>query len=282
MLSEQQIDFFKENGYLRIPKVFTPAEIRQMSEELDRLIQEWAITNMGWTGPWRQVYMDPDTEKKSQLTHLHDLHFYSQAWCRAVANPRLAEAMAELLGTPNVELHHTTLHLKPPETGMPFPMHQDSPFYRHEGFGYIDALVHVDDATLENGCLRFLPGSHTQGHLDHVLTMPDGSPCSPHLPTDRYRLADTVACPAEAGDVVAFSIYTVHGSEINRTDRWRRLVRIGYRDPLNRQVAGQSLGRAGLLVHGTRPLGSLQPTASGNLAEVYAGQPEREAAAASA
>jgi ectoine hydroxylase-related dioxygenase (phytanoyl-CoA dioxygenase family) len=126
--------------------------------------------------------------------------------------------MAQLLGTPNVELHHTTLHCKPPETGMPFPMHQDSPFYRHEGPGYVDAIVHVDDATSENGCLRFLAGSHKQGHLEHVLQMPDGAPCSPHLPTDRYRLEDTVECPAKAGDVVAFSIYTIHGSEINRTD----------------------------------------------------------------
>jgi len=263
MLTREQIDFYHENGYVRIPAVFTPDEIRRMSDELDQLVQDWAVTNMGWTGPWRQVYMDADAEKKSQLTHLHDLHFYSAAWCRAVTNPRLAEAMADLLG-PNVELHHTTLHLKPPETGMPFPMHQDSPFYQHEGFGYVDAIVHVDDATSENGCLRFLPGSNKQGHLEHVLKMPDGTPCSPHLPTDRYRLADAVECPAHSGDVVAFSIYTIHGSEINRTNRWRRLVRVGYRDPLCRQIGGQSIGRAGIIVHGTRPVGALAPTLSGN------------------
>ena len=264
MLTPQQVRDFETQGYLRIPRVFDPDEIARMSDELDLLVQEWAVTNMGWTGPWRQVYMDPETEIRSQLTHLHDLHFYSEAWTRAVTNARLAGAMACLLG-PNVELHHTTLHLKPPETGMPFPMHQDSPFYRHEGFGYIDALVHVDDATLENGCLRFLAGSHKQGHLEHVTTMPDGTSCSPHLPTGEYRLRDTIPCTADAGDVVAFSIYTVHGSEINRTDRWRRLVRVGYRDPLNVQIAGQSIGRAGIMVHGTRPPGSLQPTFSGNV-----------------
>src|SRR3989442_1601030 len=118
------------------------------------------------------------------------------------------------------------------------------------------------DATPETGCLKFLPGSHKQGHLDHVVTMPDGTACSPHLPTDRYRLQDAVESPAKAGDVVAFSIYTIHGSEINRTGRWRRLVRVGYRNPLNKQVAGQSLGRAGIMVHGLRPIGALQPTMS--------------------
>src|SRR5437773_6976279 len=103
MLTADQIAFFHENGYLRIPRVFTPEEIGRMSDELDQLVQEWAVTNVGWTGLWRQVYMDAETEKKSQLTHLHDLHFYSAAWARAITNTRLAEAMADLIG-PTVEL----------------------------------------------------------------------------------------------------------------------------------------------------------------------------------
>src|SRR5215472_12310709 len=108
MLTADQVNSFHDRGFVRIPQLFAADEIQRMSDELDELVQAWAVTNMGWTGPWRQVYMDPETEKRSQLTHLHDLHFYSEAWCRAVSNPRLAEAMADILG-PNVELHHTTL-----------------------------------------------------------------------------------------------------------------------------------------------------------------------------
>lgn len=258
MLTQEQIAFFSENGFLRIPRVFTTEEVETLRTELDQLIQDWSTTNMGWTGPWRQVYMTPDVEKRSMLTHLHDLHFYSAAWCHAVTNPRLAAALVDLIG-PNVELHHTTLHIKPPETGMPFPLHQDSPFYQHEGFGYVDAIVHLDDTDDENGCLRFVPGSHKHGHIEHV-TQVDGVAVSPHLPTDAWSLDATVPCPAKSGDVIAFSIYTVHGSYINRTNRFRRLVRLGYRDPLNKQLAGQSLGRAGLMVHGVRPAGALKAT----------------------
>ncbi len=258
MLTQEQITFFNENGFLRIPQVFTTEEVETLRTELDQLIQDWSTTNMGWTGPWRQVYMTPDVEKRSMLTHLHDLHFYSSAWCNAVTNSRLAAALGDLIG-PNVELHHTTLHIKPPETGMPFPLHQDSPFYQHEGFGYVDAIVHLDDTDDENGCLRFVPGSHKQGHIEHV-TQVDGAAVTPHLPTDAWSLDATVPCPAKAGDVIAFSIYTVHGSYINRTNRFRRLVRLGYRDPLNKQIAGQSLGRAGLMVHGVRPAGALKAT----------------------
>jgi phytanoyl-CoA hydroxylase len=258
MLTAEQRELYERNGYLRIPGVFDAAEVETLRTELDELVQRWATTSMGWTGPWRNVYMSPDVEQRSMLTHLHDLHFYSAGWCHAVTHPRLAAAMADLLG-PDVELHHTTLHLKPPETGMPFPLHQDSPFYRHEGAGYVDAIVHLDDTNDDNGCLRFVPASHRRGHLEHITEV-DGQAVSPHLPTDAWRLDETDPVPAHAGDVVAFSIYTVHGSRINRTDRWRRLVRIGYRDPRNRQLGGQAVGRAGLMVAGMRPAGALAAT----------------------
>jgi ectoine hydroxylase-related dioxygenase (phytanoyl-CoA dioxygenase family) len=261
MLNAEQVAQFQEQGFIRIPQVYTLDEVQSLRTELDQLIQDWATTNMGWSGPWRDVLMDAETNKKSMLTHLHDLHFYSQAWCHAVTKPNIGEAMSEIIG-PNVELHHTTLHVKPPETGMPFPLHQDSPFYRHDGFGFVDAIIHLDDTSHENGELRFMPGSHKSGHIEHVLQNPDGTGCSPHLPTDQWKLADTIPCPAKAGDVVAFSIYTVHGSYINQTDKWRRLVRVGYRDPALKQLAGQSLGRAGLIVHGLRPAGALAASGS--------------------
>lgn len=250
MLTQEQVEFFNENGFLHIPQVFTPEETDRLSDELDRLVQEWAFTSPGWTGPWRHAYMDPETEKKSKLTALHDLHLYSAAWSQAVTHPRLTEALSDILG-PNVELHHSTLHIKPPQTGHPFPMHQDNPFYDHQDGRYIDVLVHLDDTFHENGEIRFLAGSHKLGKLEHITQTAEG-PCTPHLPTDKYSLEETVPVPAKRGDVVIFSIYTIHGSYINQTKKPRRLVRVGYRDPQNRQVAGQSYGRPGLIVRGYR------------------------------
>jgi ectoine hydroxylase-related dioxygenase (phytanoyl-CoA dioxygenase family) len=251
MLTQEQVSFYDEHGYLHIPALFSEAEIDELSDEMDRLVQDWAFTDVGWTGPWRQAYMDPETEKNSKLTAMHDLHFYSSAWCRAVINPRMAEAMSDLLG-PNVELHHSTMHIKPPQTGHPFPMHQDNPFYAHENGSYVDVLVHLDDTFHENGEIRFLDGSHKLGPLTHVTQMADGTPCTPHLPFAQYKLEDTVPVPAKRGDVVCFNIYTIHGSYINTTREPRRLVRVGYRDPQNHQLAGQSHHRPGLMVAGYR------------------------------
>lgn len=250
MLSQEQIALFWDKGYLRIPQLFTPEEMDALERDLDFLLDEWAETHVGWTGPWRRVYMDAATEQKSKLISLHDLHFYSEAWCKAVTQPRLTGAMADLLG-PNVELHHTTLHIKPPETGHPFPLHQDNAFYEHTNGQYIDVLVHLDDTRHENGEIRFLDGSHKAGYLPHI-TKTDEGPCTPHLPTGTYCLDETVAVPGKRGDVVCFNVFTVHGSHINTTGKMRRLVRVGYRDPENKQLSGQSHGRPGLMVRGLR------------------------------
>jgi phytanoyl-CoA hydroxylase len=251
MLSPEEVEFFREQGYLRIPQMFTAEQMDELDKDLERLVAEWAMTSPGWTGPWRRVYMDEQTEKASKLTAMHDLYFYSQAWSQAVADPRLTQAVSDILG-PNVELHHSTLHIKPPSAGHPFPMHQDHPFYMHEDGRYIDVLVHLDDTCHENGEIRFLAGSHKQGALEHITKLPDGEGCTPHLPTDQYSLQDTVAVPAKRGDVVFFSIHTIHGSHINQTKQARRMVRIGYRDPQNKQTAGQSHGRPGPMVRGYR------------------------------
>jgi ectoine hydroxylase-related dioxygenase (phytanoyl-CoA dioxygenase family) len=113
-------------------------------------------------------------------------------------------------------------------------------------------LVHLDDTRHENGEIRFLAGSHKAGALEHVVKDEHGIGCTPHLPTDKYRLEDTVAVPAKRGDVVCFNVHTIHGSHINVTDKARRLVRVGYRHPDNVQLEGQSKGRPGWLVFGRR------------------------------
>ena len=250
MLTQTQVAFYHDHGYLHVPEVFTPVEVDELSVEMNRLMAEWATTNQGWTGPWRKAYMDAATEEKSKLTAMHDLHFYSAPWMRAITSPKVAAIMADLLG-PNVELHHSTMHVKPPSTGHPFPMHQDDPFYTHENGEYIDVLVHLDDTFHANGEIRFLDGSHRLGAIKHV-TETDQGRCTPHLPFEHYALESTVPVPANKGDLVLFSIYTIHGSYINTTDKARRLVRVGYRNPSNKQLAGQSLGRPGLIVAGYR------------------------------
>jgi phytanoyl-CoA hydroxylase len=249
MLSTDQVEFYRENGYLKLEQVYDPKELAAMVSELTTIMETFANWDAGWQGPWRDEYLEADELDKSQLVSIHELQHYSAAWNRAVSKPELADSVADTLGTTELELHHSTLHAKSPDAGAPFPMHQDLPFYPHETGQYVDALVHLDDAPEEAGCIRFLAGSHKLGKLDHIM----GPETSPHLPTDKYRLQDAVSVPAKAGDVVLFSIWTIHGSSVNRSGKWRRIVRLGFRDPRNRQEGGQGRVRPGFMVKGVRP-----------------------------
>lgn len=250
MLTQEQIASYHENGFIRLEQVYDPQELRKMSEELDYVIQNFANWGAAWRGPWREQYMNEEEDRKAVLVAIHELQHYSAAWTRAISTPKLTDPLSQLLDNDCVELHHITLHAKPPDSGAPFPMHQDLPFFSHEdGLKYCDTLVHLDDADEQSGCIKFLPGSHKMGPLQHIL----GPETAPHLPTDRFRLEDAVSVPAKAGDVVVFSLWTVHGSNVNHSGRWRRLVRMGYRHPANMQTAGQAMGRPGIIVRGVRP-----------------------------
>ena len=244
-------EFFWEKGYLHLPDIFSAQEVKSLTSDLIWMMDSWAENTPGWSGPWREAYMDAATDSRSKLIAMHDLQYYSSNWLQAVLKPNLVSVIAKLIG-PDVELHHSTMHIKPPQTGHPFPMHQDWAFYKHRDERFIDALIHLDDTCHENGEIRFLEGSHKQGPLQHIVNFPDGKPCTPHLPTNDFSLTDTVPVPAKKGDVVLFNINTIHGSYINTTASARKLVRVGYRNPENKQIEGQSAGRPGLLVNGTR------------------------------
>ena len=245
-LSQKEIDFYNEHGFLRLEGVFSKEEVAELSEELDYVIENFATRGKGWSGPWRQQLMAADEEQQSVLVALHEIQCYAASWIRAIVNRRLVDSVTDLIG-PEVEFHHATLHAKGPDYGAPFPMHQDYPFYPHQDGRYVDSILHVDGADEEGGCLKFLDGSHKLGPLEHIR---EGSP---HLDQTVYRIGDAVSCPAESGDVVLFSIHTIHGSALNRRPRWRRVMRLGYRNPRNLQLSGQGMGRPGIMVRGVRP-----------------------------
>ena len=71
-----------------------------------------------------------------------------------------------------------------------------------------------------------VPGSHKLGPLVHNL----GADTSPHLPPETYHpdKLDSVEVPANVGDVIFFNYQTIHWSDCNRTDAWRKSVRFGY------------------------------------------------------
>jgi ectoine hydroxylase-related dioxygenase (phytanoyl-CoA dioxygenase family) len=113
----------------------------------------------------------------------------------------------------------------------------------------IAAILHFDDAPLEKGCVRVVPGSHKLGPLEHN---PEGAY---HLPFEQYPIEDAVACPAQAGDVLFFSYLTIHGSGINVSNEARTTLLVQMRDPSDPPSVKTHESRGqGMMLRGVDPL----------------------------
>lgn len=252
MLSEEQRQFYRENGYVLAPQVFSAAEVVEMRREIDATVER--VRGSGrklealWGGAWREKVLPAGEAEKFSVLSIHNLQYHSATFSRVLVHDRFTEVVADLIG-PDVQLHHVKMHLKPPEVGAPFPMHQDYHYFPHEKDTMIAAVVHVDDATVENGCLCVYPGSHRWGPVECEH---EGSH---HLSPDAYPIEKATPCPARAGDVLLFSYLTAHGSYVNRTETTRRIVLFQFRSPLDRPLKEVHVSPGqGMIVRGNHPL----------------------------
>lgn len=224
MISQTDIDFYKENGYFLAKGVFTESEVEDMREAVDAIIRRAAGSKYDKNHVWQGDYLGDEDVRKLVLKGFHDVHFHHAAFTRAAIHPRMADIVRGLIG-PNVMLHHSKMLVKPPEKGAAFPLHQDYPYFPHANHTMTAASVYLDDATEENGAIGVIPGSHKLGPLPHVGRH--------YLDHREYPISRATICCAEKGDVLFFNYLTVHGSNANRSPRPRRNVLFQYRDPLD-------------------------------------------------
>lgn len=224
MITQDQAQFYKENGYLLVKGVFNKQEVETMRDAVDGIIKRAARSEYDHNAAWQGNFIPQDELKKLVLKGFHDVHYHDASFTRALMHPNMTAVLQQLIG-PNVQLHHSKMLVKPPERGAAFPMHQDYPYFPHQNHTMLAASMHLDDADEENGCIHVIPGSHKQGPLPHVGRY--------YLNHKEYPIHKGVPCPAEAGDVLFFNYLTIHGSDVNRSERSRRNVLFQYRDPMD-------------------------------------------------
>ena len=248
MLTKEQVAFYQEHGYLLVERLLTQREAQELRQECHALAQRLSIhTDMDAT--WGSARKAVAQAKHTTILHCHNVQFYSAAFSRLLVDERLTGAAADIIGSPNVQLHHTKMFIKPPEKGSPFPLHQDYPFFPHERQSMMAAIFHFDDAPLEKGCVCVVPGSHKLGPLEHHA---EGSW---HLPLEQYPLESALPCPARAGDVLFLSYLTIHGSGLNVSNEARTTLLVQMRDPTDfpTQQVHKSRGQ-GMMLRGFDPI----------------------------
>jgi len=236
-LSAEQRDFYARLGYVHIKGLLTAAEAAAYRAELHALAARQGETDATW---------DSVKTGGTSITHSHDVHFKSAAITRLLVDPRLTGIAQDIIG-PNVQLHHNKMFIKPPETGSPFPMHQDFPYFPHERHSMIAVILHFDDAPEEKGCVCVYPGTHKLGPLEAVGQ-------DHHLPEDVYQIAGATPLPAEAGDAIFMSYLLVHGSGLNVSDEPRTTLLIQMRDPEDQPLSeGHTSRGQGMMLAGVDP-----------------------------
>lgn len=144
-----------------------------------------------------------------------------------IENERITRICADLLGVEQLRFWHDQVFAKPPHHPGVVPWHQDYSYWtRTAPARHITCNLMLDDSTEENGCLQFVPGSHRW-------------PLLPSLPFDsafeaiRDQLPEganfePVPVPIKAGQATFHHSHTLHGSDRNRSDSWRRAAVCNY------------------------------------------------------
>jgi ectoine hydroxylase-related dioxygenase (phytanoyl-CoA dioxygenase family) len=162
-LSADQIDFFKTNGYLANIKLLSDEQIDQLTRELDEIKEP--------THPQHHLFYEfhsnesanPDKILFHSLGHWRITPgFHDVLW-----NPAFVVIASQLLGDKAVRFWHDQLFCKPAHHGGVVAWHQDYSYWtRSIPMQHLTCWVGLDDATKENGCLYYIPGSHKWGLID--------------------------------------------------------------------------------------------------------------------
>jgi phytanoyl-CoA hydroxylase len=216
------LDAYRRDGHATLPGIFSAAEMDVAVADAMQWVAE-AIPKLQGADRDKTVEAGIAGDIPRWIDHpvLKRPHFR-----RLAAHPSLVAAVESLIGS-GVDAYFSQIFFKPPGGGSPKPAHQDN-FYAgpNDPGGLVTAWIALDEASLENGCLYFVDGSHRAPVLPHFA--PPDQPY--HLQIADRDLAPLVftAAPVPRGGVSFHHGGTIHRSSANFSAQWRRAVAITY------------------------------------------------------
>ena len=160
------------------------------------------------------------------VLHYHDRHLDHRTVCRICRRPELIDRVASLLG-PDLMIWRSNFQVKPPVADaegestryLEVPWHQDGAYFGLQPLVLVSAWIAITEATLDNGCMQVVAGSHTQTFRhDHDAERRSFGRSVPEAAIDRSAVRALELLP---GEFVLFNENTLHASGPNRTARPR-------------------------------------------------------------
>jgi phytanoyl-CoA dioxygenase PhyH len=223
VLTDEQIRFYHEEGFLSIPSVSTPEEIDWLIGVYDGMFAE----RVGYKEGYFVDFAGDESTNEIQIPQILGPVAYRPA-LRDTAIWRNCEAMAKQLLGPDATFQFDHAMLKPPGGGAPTPWHQDQAFYP-QGTRYhtITFWIPLQDVGPQTGCLKYVAESHKGPLLEHRPL--SGNPGVHGLEAlGVVEGGKTRHCPLPAGGCVVHHRLTLHGADRNVTETPRRAYAIAF------------------------------------------------------
>ena len=215
-ITSEQIEFYRENGFLVIDDFLNGSELTSWRDAVDTAVAQF-VNRDGMYHNQRRG----DSYYGNVFVQCVNLWKTSEKVKALILDPALGRMAADLAGTSGVRLYHDHAMIKQPWAN-PTNFHVDNPydpFYSHQAIMFWIAL---DDTTVQNGCLYFLPGTHKTSGFEVGGNL--GEVGIGELFREYPEWAEIEPCVAEmkAGAGVFISGMVAHAAGPNMTTRPRR------------------------------------------------------------
>lgn len=218
-LSEDQIEFFHKNGFLGGVKLLDDEQIQMLREELGELVN----ANHRGHELFYEYNSNESTNPETILFHALGAWRITAGFHDVLWNPRFVMAASQLLGNVPVRFWHDQIFYKPAKQGGVVAWHQDYSYWtRTKPVAHLTCWCALDDATVHNGCLQYVPGSQNWGLLDKPALAGDLLGIMDYLTEEQKKQFHPVHVPVRAGEAIFHHSLTLHGSGENKSTRPRR------------------------------------------------------------
>ncbi|HZC25588.1 MAG TPA: phytanoyl-CoA dioxygenase family protein [Actinopolymorphaceae bacterium] len=229
-LDNDQVAAFHRDGFLVLPALSSPHEITRLQEIYDRMFLDRSDVAAA-----DQIDLGGvDGEGREVLPQILSPERYAPELLRLAARDRALAVARELLG-PDAERMGDHAIRKPPQHGAATPWHQDEAYWDPAlSYDSVSIWMPLQEATVENGCMQFVAGSHREDVLPHRRISDDPAIEALEYDGDVSALLVT-ACPLPPGGATVHSSRMLHYTGPNLSAQPRRAYIMGFGRPTRRR-----------------------------------------------
>jgi ectoine hydroxylase-related dioxygenase (phytanoyl-CoA dioxygenase family) len=227
-LTDEQVAFFHENGYVAGVRVLSDEQVDKLRQELQGLFDPGHPGNR----LFYEYHTNESTDSSRVLFHALGAWRITPGFHDILWQPGFTVPASQLLDGA-VRFWHDQLFCKPAHHGGVVAWHQDYSYWtRTRPMAHLTCWIGLDDATKENGCMHYIPGSHRWDLLPITGQAGDMEAIREALTPEQFtRFQKPVAIELKKGEATFHHPLMIHGSFANNTDRPRRATVINaFRD----------------------------------------------------